>query len=74
MKWFYAAWDVSKNRHVRDMPRECFKKFWVASWIVWSFGDRNPKTNSQIKMQPNAIIGSFEDRKDIVENKKLKTN
>ena len=25
-------------------------------------------------MQPNAIIASFEDRKDIVKNKKLKTN
>ena len=61
-----------------DMSVTCLvnvlKKISVASWIVGSFSDRNPKTNSQIKMQPNAVIGSFEDRKDIVQNENLKTN
>ena len=61
-----------------DMSVTCLvnvlKKIWVASWIVWSFGDRNPKTNSQIKMQPNAIIGSLEGGKDVVQNENLKTN
>ena len=74
MKWFYAAWDVSKNRHVRDMPRECFKKILSRVLNRWIPRRQESKKNSQIKMQLNAIIASFEDRKDIVQNENLKTN